>query len=311
MDWLNGAVELGLLYAFMALGVYITFRILDFPDLTVDGSFTTGGAIAAVLITNGVHPLLATLAAGAGGMLAGACTGLLHTKGRINGLLSGILMMIALYSINLRIMGKPNVSMMGENIVFASIDPLIIMPFVVIIIKVLLDLFLRTDLGLALRATGDNAKMIRSFGVNTDNTIILGISLSNGLVALSGALVSQVSGFADASAGIGMIVIGLASVIIGEAIFGAKSVFRATLAVVLGSIVYRIVVALALRVNLDASDLKLITAIIVIIALVFPSIQRVFKEKSTARKRTAELVAANAKTDAVASKRGGGVNAGA
>lgn len=290
LDSLTGALELGLLYAFMALGVYITFRILDFPDLTVDGSFTTGGAIAAVMITHGYSAWLATFCALLGGMLAGMCTGLLHTKGKINGLLSGILMMIALYSINLRIMGKPNLSLMGEDTVFTLLKPLVIMPFAVIFFKILMDLFLRTDLGLALRATGDNARMIRSFGVNTDTTTILGISLSNGLVALSGALIAQYSSFADISMGIGMIVIGLASVIIGEAIFGAGSVFRATLAVVLGSIVYRIVVAFALRVPwLNASDLKLITAIIVIIALVFPSIQRYFRQKSTARKRTEEL----------------------
>jgi putative ABC transport system permease protein len=302
---LLGAVEMGLLYAFMALGVYITFRILDFPDLTVDGSFTTGGAIAAVMITHGYEPWLATLAALAGGMAAGMCTGLLHTKGKINGLLSGILMMIALYSINLRIMGKPNVSLMGENSLFSSINPLLVMPFVVILVKILMDLFLRTDLGLALRATGDNSRMIRSFGVNTDNTTILGISMSNGLVALSGALITQYSTFADSSMGIGMIVIGLASVIIGEAVFGTGSVFRATLAVVLGSIVYRIVVALALRVPwLNASDLKLITAIIVIVALVFPSVQRFLKQKSTARRRTAELV-----EQALNSKRGGKVDA--
>lgn len=218
------------------------------------------------------------------------CTGLLHTKGKINGLLSGILMMIALYSINLRILVKPNVSLMGDDTLFSSMNPLLVMPFIVVLVKILMDLFLRTDLGLALRATGDNSRMIRSFGVNTDTTTILGISLSNGLVALSGALIAQYSSFADASMGIGMIVIGLASVIIGEAIFGAKNVFRATLAVLLGSIVYRIVVALALRVSwLKPSDLKLITAIIVIIALVFPSVQRYVKQKSTARRRTAEL----------------------
>jgi len=305
VEQLRGAIELGLLFSFMALGVYITFRILDFPDLTVDGSYTTGGAIAAVMITNGFSPWLATLAAFGGGMAAGMCTGLLHTKGKINGLLSGILMMIALYSINLRIMGKPNVSLMGENSLFSSINPLLVMPFVVIFVKILMDLFLRTDLGLALRATGDNARMIRSFGVNTDNTTILGISLANGLVALSGALIAQYSTFADSSMGIGMIVIGLASVIIGEAIFGTGSVFRATLAVVLGSIVYRIVVALALRVEwLKASDLKLITAIIVIVALVFPSVQRFLKLKSTARKRTAEL-----SQQALNRKKGGAVDA--
>ncbi|MFE4711780.1 ABC transporter permease [Paenibacillus sp. NPDC056722] len=305
MNSMLGATELGLLYAFMALGVYITFRILDFPDLTVDGSYTTGGAIAAVMISHGYSPWLATLAALAGGMAAGMCTGLLHTKGKINGLLSGILMMIALYSINLRIMGKPNVSLMGEDLIFGSMNPLYVMPFVVLAVKLLMDLFLRTDLGLALRATGDNARMIRSFGVNTDNTTILGISLSNGLVALSGALIAQYSTFADSSMGIGMIVIGLASVIIGEAIFGSGSVFRATLAVVLGSIVYRIVVALALRVPwLNASDLKLITAVIVIVALVFPSIQRYLKQKNVGRKRTEELA-----EQALRSKKGGALDA--
>lgn len=302
---LIGALEMGLLYAFMALGVYITFRILDFPDLTVDGSFTTGGAIAAVMITHGYSPWLATLCALGGGMAAGMCTGLLHTKGKINGLLSGILMMIALYSINLRILVRPNVSLMGEVSLFSSVNPLLVMPFVVLLVKILMDLFLRTDLGLALRATGDNARMIRSFGVNTDTTTILGISLANGMVALSGALIAQYSTFADSSMGIGMIVIGLASVIIGEAIFGAGNVFRATLAVVLGSIVYRIVVALALRVPwLKASDLKLITAIIVIIALVFPSVQRLLKQRSMARRRTEELAELTR-----SSKRGGTADA--
>lgn len=286
-----GALESGLLYALMALGVYITFRILDFPDLTVDGSFTTGGAIAAVMISGGSSPWIATLVAVLGGLVAGAVTGLLHTKGKINGLLSGILMMIALYSINMRIMGKPNISLLGENTVFNSIAPLILMPIIVVIVKVLLDLFLRTDLGLALRATGDNQRMIRSFGTHTDNTIILGLSISNGLVALSGALIAQQSGFADISSGIGMIVIGLASVIIGEAIFGARTVFFATLAAVLGSIVYRVVVALALRIDwLEPTDLKLITAVIVVIALVVPSARRTWRQKNLARIRSEEMI---------------------
>ncbi|MBP1963943.1 ABC transporter permease [Paenibacillus aceris] len=302
MDSMSGAVELGLLYALMALGVYITFRILDFPDLTVDGSFTTGGAIAAIMISHGYSPLLACVAAFAGGLAAGACTGLLHTKGKINGLLSGILMMIALYSINMRIMGKPNISLLGADTMFTSISPIAVGFIVVILFKLLMDGFLHTDLGLSLRATGDNARMIRSFGANTDNTTILGVSLSNGLVALSGAMIAQQSGFADISMGIGMIVIGLASVIIGEAIFGSQSVFRATLAAVLGSIVYRIVVALALRVEwLNASDLKLITAIIVIIALVLPSVQRSIRQKATAKRRSAELIAR-----AVQMNKGGG-----
>ncbi|WP_098746760.1 ABC transporter permease [Paenibacillus sp. EZ-K15] len=294
---LDGPIELGLLYALMALGVYITFRILDFPDLTVDGSFTTGAAIAAILITNGVNPWLATLAAFAGGTLAGICTGLLHTKGKINGLLSGIIMMIALYSINMRIMGKPNISLSQEKIIFGTIDPIYIMLVIVIIGKLLLDAFFRTDLGLALRATGDNKRMIRSFGANTDTTTILGLSISNGLVALSGAVVAQQSSFADIGSGIGMIVIGLASVIIGEAVLGTGSVFRTTLAVVCGSIIYRIVVAAAYEIPwLEASDLKFITAIIVIFALVVPTINRAMKQRSQARRRSTELLATQGKT---------------
>ena len=290
MNTLTIAVELGLLYALIALGVYITFRILDFPDLTVDGSFTTGGAIAAVMIASGSSPWLATVCAMAGGLVAGAITGILHTKGKINGLLSGILMMIALYSINLRILGKPNVSLLNTDTIFTSIHPIPLMLIMVIAAKLLLDAFLKTDLGLALRATGDNARMIGSFGANTDNTKIIGISLSNGLVALSGAVVAQQGGFADISMGIGMIVIGLASVIIGEAIIGSMSVFRATLAALVGSIAYRIVVGVALQIEwLETSDTKLITAVIVIIALVLPSAQRAVKQRNAAKKRTLEL----------------------
>jgi len=297
IDSLWGALESGLLYAFMALGVYITFRILDFPDLTVDGSFTTGAAITGVMITNGYSPILATLSGFAGGLVAGACTGLLHTKGKINGLMSGILMMIALYSINLKILGKPNVSIYGLDSIFTSYEPLVIVPIIVIIVLVLLNRFLYSDLGLALRATGDNERMIRSFGANTDFTKIVGISLSNGLVALSGALIAQESSFADNNGGVGMIVLGLASVIIGEAVFGARNVIHHTISVILGSIIYRIVVALALRVEwLESSDMKLITAIIVIVALVLPSTRRVFKQKKLAKKRSAEILHVGQKT---------------
>jgi putative ABC transport system permease protein len=303
---IEGAIILGLLYAVMALGVYITYRILDFPDLTVDGSFTTGAAVAAILITHGYPSWIATLAAFGAGLTAGVCTGLLHTKGKINGLLSGILMMIALYSINLRIMGKPNIGFSKIDTMFTTISEhkatyILILVVVALIIKLLLDAFLHTDLGLALRATGDNARMIRSLGANTDHTTIIGVSLSNGLVAASGALIAQQSSFADINMGVGMIVIGLASVIIGEALFGAKTVFRATLAVVLGAIVYRIIYALALRVEgLEASDMKLITALIVIVALVLPSIQRTFKQRGLARKRSLEMTAA-----ATSSSKGG------
>ncbi|MEK8132787.1 ABC transporter permease [Paenibacillus filicis] len=286
-----GSWELGTLYAIMALGVYLTFRILDFPDLTVDGSFTTGGAIAAVMITAGYSPLLASIAAFAGGLVAGACTGLLHTKGKINALLSGILMMIALYSINLRIMGKSNIPLLGMDTVLTDVKVWLVMPFIILLVKFALDWFLHTDTGLALRATGDNPRMIRSFGVNTDNTIIVGVSLSNGLVALSGALIAQYSAFTEITMGVGMIVIGLASVIIGEALFGSRTVLRATLAVVLGAVVYRVIVALALRVGLEPTDMKLMTALIVIIALTMPMVRKSLRQKSVMRRRAEELQA--------------------
>lgn len=286
----TGSLEQGLLYAIMALGVYLTFRILNFPDLTVDGSFVTGGAIAAVMITNGISPFLATTAAFAGGLLAGLCTGLLHTKGKVNALLSGILMMIALYSINIRIMKKSNISLLNIDTIFTGANVLLVMPFAILLVKFALDWFLHTDTGLALRATGDNPRMIRSFGVNTDHTIMIGVSISNGLVALSGALVSQYLGFADVTLGVGMIVIGLASVIIGEALFGTRSVIRTTIAVILGSIVYRLVVALALQIDwLGPTDMKLITASIVIAALILPMIQRTIRQKQSARKRSEQL----------------------
>ncbi|RIX47889.1 ABC transporter permease [Paenibacillus nanensis] len=298
---LTGAVESGLLYALMALGVYITFRILDFPDLTVDGSFTTGAAIGTVMTIGGTPPWLAVICAFIGGALAGTCTGLLHTKGKINGLLSGIIMMIALYSINLRILGKPNVSLRGEDNVFDNASIIVIGLILAIIVKVALDMFFKTNIGLSLRATGDNSRMIRSFGANTDMTTIIGVALSNALVACSGALIAHSQNGANNSMGIGMIVIGLASVIIGEAIFGAKTIFRATLAVVLGAIIYRIIYALALRVEwLDAQDMKLITAVIIICALVVPTIRSTVNSKLTAKRRTEEVLAS------IHAKNGGG-----
>lgn len=287
-----GAVEAGLLYALMALGVYITFRILDFPDLTVDGSFTTGAAVGATMTVAGSPPWLSILGAFIAGGLAGVMTGLLHTKGKINGLLSGIIMMIALYSINLRILGKPNLSLRGEANLFQSGAPWLIGSILVVGVVTLLILFFKTDLGLSLRGTGDNNRMIRSFGANTDMNIILGVALSNALVACSGALIAFSQNAANNLMGIGMIVIGLASVIIGEAIFGARTVWQALIAVVLGAIVYRIIYALALRVpGLDAQDMKLITAVIIIGALVIPAVRRSIKEKSIGKKRTEQVLA--------------------
>ncbi|MFS0594272.1 ABC transporter permease [Cytobacillus horneckiae] len=304
-----GSIEAGAIYALMALGVYLSFRILDFPDLTVDGSFVTGGAVAAVLIVGGTDPFIATAAALGAGFLAGCVTGILHTKGKINPLLSGILMMIALYSINLRIMGKSNIPLLSEETVITKLTAfwqglgidqslsflgfipktwgiLILMLILAFIVKFLIDWFLKTDVGLAIRATGNNETMIRSFSADTDILKILGLGLSNGLVALSGGLVAQYSGFTDVGMGIGMIVIGLASVIIGEAIFGAKTIVRATLAVVGGAILYRIIVTLALRVEfLETGDMKLITALIVVFALILPKVLDKQRERKRKKKR--------------------------
>ncbi|WP_207893894.1 ABC transporter permease [Tumebacillus sp. BK434] len=293
---LLGSMESGLIFAFLALGVYVTFRILDFPDLTVDGSFTAGGATAATLLAAGVHPVLATIAAVLVGALAGSVTGLLHTKGKINALLAGILTMIALYSVNLRIMGRANVPLLNEETLVTKINGSLetwlgdfalaaVLAVGVVVVKAALDWFLRTETGLMLRATGDNERMIRSFGANTDGAKVLGLALANGLVALAGAWMAQYQGFADVSMGIGMIVIGLASVIIGEAVFGRSTIARATLAVIGGAILYRLIVAFALRAGVNPSDLKLITALIVIAALVSPKTLQAWKAKARKSRR--------------------------
>ncbi|MDO5511557.1 ABC transporter permease [Corynebacterium sp.] len=274
-----GAVEVGLIYGVMALGVFLTFRVLNFPDLTVDGSFTTGAATAAVGILNGWPPLLATLAGFLTGFLAGVITGLLHTKGRIDGLLAGILTMIALWSINLRIMGGANIPMLRQETVFTPLREggLLgtwvgagILLGVVALLGLVVVWFLTTDLGLSIRATGDNGPMITSFGVSTDYTKTLTLALSNGFVGMCGALVGQYQGFADISMGIGLILVGLASVIMGQAIFGQRFLWVAVLAVVVGAVLYRIIIFLALQVGLDPNDMKLITALLVIVALLVP-----------------------------------------
>jgi len=274
-----GTLELGLLYAVMALGVYLTFRVLNFPDLTVDGSFTTGGAVAAILIINGVPPVIATLAACVAGALAGVITGLLYTKGKIDGLLAGILTMIALWSINLRIMGKSNLPLLRTDTLFTPLKDagilgtfgsVLIILAGVVVLKLLVDWFLSTDLGLAIQATGNNEQMIRSFGVNTDRMTILTLALSNAFVAGCGALISQYQGFADISMGIGLILVGLASVIIGQAIFGHRTVFLATIGVIVGAVLYRIVIFLAISAGLDPNDMKFISAVLVVAALLIP-----------------------------------------
>lgn len=275
----------GLIYGFVAIGVYITFRVLAFPDLTVDGSFPLGGAVAGILIINGVNPWLATLAALCAGLIAGLGTSLLNTKLRINALLAGILMMVGLYSINLMIMGRANIPLLREVTIFdefaqfLNTEPSISLALIFVlilaaIILTILNWFLRTEVGLALRATGQNQQMVRGLGGDTDMTTILGVSISNGLVALSGAIISQNQGFTDVGMGIGMIILGLASVIIGEGLFHPKKITALLLAVTGGTFIYRLFIGVALRLGLPPTNLKLITALLVIIALAVPYIQK-------------------------------------
>ena len=289
---LFGAIEIGLIFALVALGVYISFRLLRFPDLTVDGSFPLGGAVCAVLIAAGINPWLATLAATAAGAIAGTITGWLNVKLKIMDLLASILMMIALYSVNLRIMGGPNVPLINAPTIFnmlqpEGVDDYIFRPLLLLLIviaaKLLLDWFFATERGLAIRATGSNARMARAQGVNTGGMVLLGMAISNALVGLAGAMFVQTQGGSDISMGIGTIVIGLAAVIVGESILPSRKIVWATLAVVIGAIVYRFFIAAALNsefIGLKAQDLNLVTAVLVTIALVIPQLKRKLRRKS-------------------------------
>lgn len=274
--------EQGLAYALVALGIVVTFRILAFPDLTVEGSFPLGAAVAARLIVEGVPPVYGILSAIICGFAAGACTGILNTKLKINSLLAGILMMTILYSVNLRIMGRSNIQLLTVNTLLTPLETLHVNRFIPIIafffvttfsIKYLCDLFFHTQLGFAMRATGDNEQMIRTLGVNTDSMTILGLGISNALIALCGALVSQDQGFADVGMGIGMIVAGLASIIIGESLVGKRTVSRLSLAAIVGSVVYKLIIAIGLRLGLAPTDLKMATGVMVILALGIPALK--------------------------------------
>ncbi|TWG80427.1 putative ABC transport system permease protein [Cupriavidus gilardii J11] len=290
---LLGALEIGLIFSLVALGVLISFRILNFPDLTVDGSFPLGGAVAATLIAGGQDPFVATAVAIAAGAIAGLITGWLNVRLKIMDLLASILMMIALYSINLRIMGRPNVPLITEPTVFSMLQPewlpdFVLRPalllLVVIVAKLGLDWFFSSQTGLAMRATGANPRMARAQGIATGRATLAGMALSNALVALAGALFAQTQGGSDISMGIGTIVIGLAAVIIGETILPARRLILTTLAVVLGAILYRFFIALALNsdfIGLKAQDLNLVTALLVTIALVLPATRKkLFGRKS-------------------------------
>lgn len=283
---IQGAASQGIIWGIMTLGVYITFKVLDFPDLTVDGSFALGGAVSAILISNGMNPFITLFFSFLAGSLAGLATGILNTKLQIPGILAGILTMIALYSINIRVMGgRPNIPLLGmatsltiiQNILSLSkvVSDLLVGFVFSVFIVLIMYWFFGTEMGCAIRATGNNEKMIRALGVDTNVMKTIGLMISNALVSLSGALVTQSQGYADVGMGTGTIVIGLASVIIGEVIFGNRFNFLYKLSsIVMGSIIYRIIIAIVLQLGLKATDLKLLTAIIVAIALSVPVLNK-------------------------------------
>ncbi|HJQ38329.1 MAG TPA: ABC transporter permease [Thermoanaerobaculia bacterium] len=302
MTLLLSAWTIGLILSVLALGIYISYRVFKFADITADGSITFGAAVAASMLTRGVHPLASSAAAFAAGCLAGLCTGVLHTRFKINQLLSGILVMTALYSINLHVMGSSNVpllsvttlttyaqslgrwmtghdsaTLLGWPVSARDVGSLVLIAALVLLIALVAWLFFNTNLGSAMRASGDNEQMIRALGVSVENMIVLGLCISNGLVAFSGALLAQYQGFADVQMGIGMIVWGLASVIIGRALIGSDSVGAALTGTILGSVLFRLIIALALRWGLNPNDLKLVTAIFVFGALVVPTLMQKLK----------------------------------
>ena len=298
MSLLIGALTIGLILALLSLGIFISFRVFNSADITAEGSITLGASISAAMIVAGYNPILATLIAMIGGFVAGWITGFIHTKFEINGLLSGILVMTGLYSVNLHVMGKSNVPLMSQKTVISyfeefgtAITPtsgsihllgssipekdlcvLVAVLAIVILISILLYYFLKSNFGTAMRATGNNPQMIRALGVNTKTMIILGLAISNALIALSGSILAQFQGFADVQMGIGMLVWGLASVIIGEALISDKSLGYMIAGAVFGSLIFRLLVAVALRIGLNPNDLKLITALFVFIALVLPKV---------------------------------------
>jgi len=298
MTLLIGAWTIGLILSLLALGVFISFRVFHFPDITADGSITLGASVAAVLLIAGVNPILATAAAFASGLVAGAITGILHAKFNIHKLLSGILVMTALYSVNLHVMGRSNIPLMsvttlatfaeetgsyifgaeesfmlwGWEVGSRDASVLVMAFFLTVLIGLTMYAFFRTNLGTAMRGTGDNAQMIRALGVSDGNMTVLGLSISNGLIALSGALLSQYQGFADVQMGIGMVVWGLASVIIGEALVRTPNLGLTITGAVMGSVLFRLMVAIALRWGLNPNNLKLITAVFVFAALILPKL---------------------------------------
>jgi putative ABC transport system permease protein len=307
--WL-GALAQGLGFGAVAIGVYLTFRVLDFPDLTIDASFPLGAAVAAAFLIDGGNPTLSLFLAFIAGALAGMATGLIHTRLKINGLLASILVLTGTFTVTLRTMGQANIPLLNAPTIFVPFKPFfrdlfveqwgqqwvrvhsnvmaILIFFVIIaLLKLVVDWFLHTEQGLALRATGDNPQMIQALGVNTDRMKIVGLAISNGLIGVSGAIMAQYQGFADVNSGAGLIIAGLAAVIIGETLFGSSPLTRATTAVILGMIVYRTAIAVALTINfplpggvtfrLEATDIKLATALLVLVALALPHVRQRLK----------------------------------
>ena len=289
--------EQGMIYAIMALGMYITYKIRDFPDMTVDGSFPLGASLSAVLISQGMNPYLTLLLSFAAGLMAGTITGLIHVKLKVRDILASIIMMTALYSVNLRIAGKANLPIYNYDNIYnnsltnhllgGALSPyknLIIIAIIVVIVKCVLDWYLKTKSGYLLKAVGDNETLVTSMGIDKGKIKILGLAIANGLVSLSGSMFAQQQRFFDASMGVGTAVIGLASVIIGTALFGQISVFGFSISVILGSILYKGCVAAAIRIGLQSTDLKLVTAVLFLLILVLSS--RI--EKYQGRKRRKE-----------------------
>lgn len=286
MSMIVSAIGQGLIWAMLGLGLYLSFRILNFPDMTVEGTFPLGAAVAVTGISTGMNPVVAALLAAGAGALAGLVTGLLYTKGQIPILLAGILTMTAVYSVNLRIMGQANRSLLGAKTIFngnclkhlPENFPTVVVGLAIAVVMVLaLAYFLQTELGQAFIATGDNPKMAQSMGINTHNMTILGLMLSNALIAFGGALVAQNNGFADVNMGVGIIVVALASIIIGEVVFVEEvTLTERLITVVIGSILYRFVLVLVLALGLNANDLNLFSAIILGLALLLPKLRKFF-----------------------------------
>lgn len=293
MNLIIDAIEEGLLFSIVSMGVYITYKILDFPDLSVDGTYPLGAAITAVLLINGVNPWLAIIISAVGGAIAGGITAFLHVKLKISNLMSGILVMIALYSVNLRIMGRSNTPLFSTNTIFknANLKSIFIIIIMVVICKIIIDTFLKTKRGFLLIAVGDNEQVVSSLGINKNGVKVLGLMISNGLVGMAGAIQAQKYGYADVTMGQGIVVMGLATVVIGITIFGKLSLLKCTTLSILGAIIYKVAIAIALKVNFNPNDLKLITAIIVIIALA--SNNGIFKFKNKKIKREGRESAEN------------------